>query len=305
MDLAHKKDVYVKTLEERLTALLKNKNYPPVIYDAISYSLLGGGKRMRPVLLLAACEAVADDDESGISPELSETLRFNCALDFACAIEMIHTYSLIHDDLPAIDNDDTRRGRPTNHKVFGEAMAILAGDALLNMSYELMIDACIRHQYLNCLPALVEIARSAGINGMIGGQVMDVHTEGTTVDEETLLYIHEHKTAALIKASIVAGAIIGGAGGRYLKTFRQAANHMGLAFQIKDDILDVTGDSSTLGKPVGSDARNNKNTYVSVFGLEQARRDYQYMWDSCIQHFNELGAEFLAAYAKDLRDRVR
>ena len=304
MDFAQTKNKYNELLEERLTQLLAGKKYPPVIYEAISYSLLNQGKRMRPILLLAACEAANSNESSIIPTDVAGAFKLTCALDFACAVEMIHTYSLIHDDLPAIDNDDTRRGRPTCHVMFGEAMAILAGDALLNMSYELMIDACTKHQYLNCLPALAEISRAAGINGMIGGQVMDIHTSGKPIDEETLLYVHENKTAALIKASVTAGAIIGGECGKKLEKYGIAAGKMGLAFQILDDILDITGDATALGKPIGSDAKNNKNTYVSVFGLERAQKDYLSMWDGCIKQFDRLGAKFLASFAKNLRDRV-
>jgi len=304
MDYVKARNSYVSKIDGRLASILDGKSHPPAIYESIAYSLLSKGKRLRPVLLLGACEAAIPPDTGDASHEVVKAFRLACSLDFACAVEMIHTYSLIHDDLPILDNDDLRRGVPTNHKVYGDAVALLAGDALLNMSYELMIDNSIKYQYLRCLPAMAEVARAAGINGMIGGQVMDVYTEGTRVDEATLHYIHENKTAALIRASVAAGAIIGGAEGAGLEKYRLAASNMGLAFQIMDDILDVTGSEADLGKPIGSDARNAKNTYVSIFGLERAKRDYFNLWDNCIVQFDELGARFLTNLAKDLRDRV-
>jgi len=305
MNFVETKDRYKKSVEDRLASLVSGNLHPPKIYEAMSYSLLGGGKRLRPTLLLAAYESVSyPTGDTATSNHLAEKVRAACALDFACALEMIHTYSLVHDDLPALDNDNMRRGRPTNHIVFGEAMAILAGDALLNKSYELMIDTSAKYQYIRCLPALVEISRAAGINGMIGGQVMDINTAGQDIDDETLLYIHNHKTAALIQAAITAGAIIGGASGRALDKFKLAGHHMGLGFQIMDDILDVIGDESSVGKPIGSDAKNNKNTYVSVFGIERATVDYHNMWDNCVQIFDDLGASFLSEYAKELRSRI-
>jgi len=303
MTFADTKAKYQELIEQRLAALVSNSDIgdikPPVIYEAVSYSLLGGGKRLRPMLLLAAFDATSAPVGGGV-PDAP----LSCALDFACAIEMIHTYSLIHDDLPAIDNDDLRRGRPTNHVVYGEAMAILAGDSLLNMAYETMANACVKYQPKHGLAALAEVARGAGIKGMIGGQVMDVHTEGTPIDEETLLYIHRNKTAALIKAAIVAGAILAGANDTQLEKFKTAALDMGIGFQIMDDILDVVGDTASLGKHIGSDAKNGKNTYVSLFGMERAKHDYTTIWGRCITTFEELGATFLAEYAKDLQSRV-
>jgi len=303
MTFADKKSDYQKTIEKRLAALVSDSDIsgikPPVIYEAIGYSLLGGGKRLRPVLLLAAFDATLDIRET-----LPPDPEFFCALDFACAVEMIHTYSLIHDDLPAIDNDDMRRGRPTNHIVYGEAMAILAGDSLLNMAYETMVNACVKYQPKHGLSALAEITHAAGLKGMIGGQVMDVHTEGTPISEETLLYIHHHKTAALIKTAIMAGAILGGADKTQLKKFKAAAIDMGIGFQIMDDILDVVGDEVSLGKHIGSDVKNSKNTYVTLFGMERAKHDYAAVWSRCITTFEELGATFLAEYAKNLQNRV-
>ena len=311
MTFADTKAKYQELIETRLAALVSNSDIgdikPPMIYEAVSYSLLGGGKRLRPMLLLAAFYAVAGnkhDNLSAFKNGASGTPPPTSALDFACAIEMIHTYSLIHDDLPAIDNDDMRRGRPTNHIVYGEAMAILAGDSLLNMAYETMANACVKYQPQRGLAALAEVAHAAGLKGMIGGQVMDVHTEGTPINEETLLYIHRNKTAALIKTAIVAGATLGGADDTQLEKFKAAALDMGIGFQIMDDILDVVGDEISLGKHIGSDAKNGKNTYVSLFGMERAKQDYATIWSRCIAAFEELGATFLADYAKDLQSRV-
>ena len=301
MTFAETKSKYQQLIEKRLETLISGDDIgdikPPVIYEAAAYSLLGGGKRLRPMLLLAAFEAVSGNDDA-------TTPAFSCALDFACAVEMIHTYSLIHDDLPAIDNDDMRRGRPTNHIVYGEAMAILAGDSLLNLAYETMLNACAKYQPQNGLAAAAEVARFAGIQGMIGGQVMDVHTEGTPIGEETLLYIHRNKTAALISAAITAGAILGKASDRQLEEYKTAALDMGIGFQIIDDILDVVGDAASLGKHIGSDAKNGKNTYVSLFGMERAKRDYTAVWDRCTAIFERLDAKFLADYAQELRSRV-
>jgi len=297
------KERYHRSVDERLADLLSGKTNPPNIYEAISYSLLGGGKRMRPILLLGAFEAASTSNGYATSGLLFES-RYACALDFACAIEMIHNYSLIHDDLPALDNDDLRRGRPTNHKVFGEAMAILAGDALLNMAYELMIEASSKHSQIESLPALAEVSSCAGIKGMIGGQVMDIHTQGTEIDGDTLHFIHEGKTAALTQAAVTAGAIIGGATGADLHKFRTAGRNMGLAFQIMDDILDVTGDETKLGKRIGSDKKNAKNTYVSLFGLKQAMADYSQIWDNCVDVYKDLDAVFLTAYMINNKSRV-
>jgi geranylgeranyl diphosphate synthase type II len=223
---------------------------PPSIHRAMRYSVMAGGKRLRPILVIAGAEAVGG--------------RADMVLPTACALELIHTYSLIHDDLPAMDDDDYRRGRLTNHKVFGEAIAILAGDALLTLAFGLLAEHA-------SLDVVKEVAAAAGTSGMIGGQVVDIQSEGKAVDAETLEYIHRHKTAALIRASLVSGAMLSGASASALQAIREAGGHLGLAFQIVDDILDVEGSLEELGKMAGSDRRKKKVTYPEQFGLEASR----------------------------------
>ena len=232
--------------------------YPQVIHRAMRYSVMGGGKRLRPVLVMSAAETVGGRAED--------------VLPAACAIELIHTYSLVHDDLPAMDNDDFRRGKPTNHKVFGEAVALLAGDALLTLAFQLLGDTKSAHPE-NILKVVREVASGCGTFGLIGGQVVDTFSSTEEkMDEKTLEYIHSRKTGALYKASVRAGAILAGAREEELQSLTEFAEYLGLAFQIKDDILDVEGDEKKLGKPVGSDIRNKKATYPALFGLEAARQ---------------------------------
>jgi geranylgeranyl diphosphate synthase type II len=234
-------------------------NYPPVIFQAVRYSLLAGGKRLRPILCLAAAEAAGGD--------------YRAVLPVACALEMIHTYSLIHDDLPAMDDDDLRRGRPTSHKVFGEAVAILAGDALLTEAFAQMSAADRMPQIPpdRILRVVHDIARAAGFWGMVGGQVMDIQSETAAADEETLLYIHTRKTGAMIGASVRAGAILVGAQTGEIEALAAYGRHVGLAFQIADDILNVEGDRMALGKGTGSDAVRGKLTFPQLMGLDASR----------------------------------
>jgi geranylgeranyl diphosphate synthase type II len=232
--------------------------YPPVIFQAMRYSVFAGGKRVRPILAIAAAEAVgatADD-----------------VMPLACALECIHTYSLIHDDLPALDNDDYRRGRLTNHKVFGEANAILAGDALLTLAFELLSDARRWPAYRpdRILPVVHEIAYAIGGFGMIGGQVVDLQMEGREVDLPTLHYIHAHKTGALIRAAVRSGALLAGGSAAEVGALTEYGTHVGLAFQIMDDILDVKGDERLMGKALRKDAERRKATYPGVVGLAAA-----------------------------------
>jgi geranylgeranyl diphosphate synthase type II len=240
-------------------ALPGEANYPPVIFQAVRYSLLAGGKRLRPILCLAAAEAVGGD--------------YRAVLPLACALEMIHTYSLIHDDLPAMDDDDLRRGRPTSHKVFGEAVAILAGDALLTEAFAQMSAADRMPQIPpdRILRAVHDIAQAAGFWGMVGGQVMDIQSETAAADEETLLYIHTRKTGAMIGASVRAGAILVGAQAGEIEALATYGRHVGLAFQIADDILNVEGDRTALGKGTGSDAVRGKLTFPQLMGLDASR----------------------------------
>ena len=232
-----------------------------ILMNAMRYGVFTGGKRFRPTLLLAACEVAGG--------------QIYDAIDFACAIELIHAYSLIHDDLPSMDNDEYRRGMHTTHIVFGEAIAILAGDALLNKAFEVMSEACIKNFSPRAVRAMNIIAQASGSDGMVGGQAIDLISEHMIIDEQTLLYIHEHKTAALIKASLHAGAILGGATDTSL--YEDIGGLLGLAFQIKDDCLDVTSTVQVLGKKPESDSKNGKQTYVSMFGLNKATSDYENM----------------------------
>lgn len=228
----------------------------PQLADSMRYSLMAGGKRLRPILVMAAADAVG--------------ARGTDFVQVACGIEMIHTYSLIHDDLPAMDNDDYRRGKLTNHKVYGEALAILAGDALLTQAFEVIL----RQQGVPA-EVLVQVVRemsvAAGPNGMVGGQVIDMLSEGKRISLEELRRMHMGKTGALFRAAIRSGAILGGADAARLEALTTYADCFGLAFQITDDILDVVGDEAVIGKPVGSDERNDKSTYVTLTSLEEAR----------------------------------
>ena len=227
------------------------------VMESMRYSLFAGGKRLRPILLMAAADAVGSDGQ-----------RF---LQSACALEMIHTYSLIHDDLPAMDDDDYRRGRLTNHKVFGEGMAILAGDGLLTLAFETLLsqpgvtpDVLVR--------VTSEVAQAAGPSGMVGGQAIDLGSEGQQPSPEVMKLMHRLKTGALFRASLRAGAMLGGGSDEDVRGLTDYAEQFGLAFQITDDILDVTGTEAVLGKPIGSDEKNNKATYVSVYSLPAAQR---------------------------------
>ena len=255
-DVLKQKIDYIETLLNKY--MPKEEGYQKTIIEAMNYSLKAGGKRLRPILTLESCKIVGGNEED--------------AIPFAMAIEMIHTYSLIHDDLPALDNDDLRRGKPTNHKVFGEGMATLAGDALLNYAFELMLSSSIDKEDSNkYLKAINEVAKHAGIYGMIGGQVVDVESENKIIDRDKLDFIHLNKTAAMIVGCMRAGAIIGGASEEELEKVTKYGRNIGLSFQIVDDILDITGDEEKLGKPIGSDLENHKSTYPSLLGLEKSR----------------------------------
>ena len=233
---------------------------PQPLRSAMRYSLLLPGKRLRPCLLLAAYHLLRDDWET--------------VIPFACALEMIHTYSLVHDDLPAMDDDALRRGKPTNHRVYGEDMAILAGDGLLNMAYETMLEAPYAQEHpAEALRAMQEIACRAGVRGMVAGQTLDVKLEGHTPSMESVRYIHLHKTADLLTAPVVAGLMLAGATEEQLEAGRAYGRGLGLAFQIIDDLLDLEGDVASLGKETGMDAQRGKMTWPAVRGVEQARAD--------------------------------
>ena len=249
---------------------------PPSVHRAMRYSVMAGGKRLRPILVIAGAEAV------GGAPDT--------VMPTACALELIHTYSLIHDDLPAMDDDDYRRGRPTSHKVFGEAIAILAGDALLTLAFRLIADNTPIVKDPTVLRDVVaEVAGAAGTFGMVGGQVVDIESEGKTVSAETLEYIHRHKTAALIRASLRVGALLGGGDARAVRTISEAGSELGLAFQIIDDILDVEGSLEQLGKTAGSDERKQKATYPAVHGLEASRRQAKVLIERTKQRLAAFG----------------
>lgn len=236
--------------------------YPEKIYDAMRYSLLAGGKRLRPILCLATCELIGG--------------TIDMAMPTACALEMIHTMSLIHDDLPAMDNDDYRRGKLTNHKVYGEDIAILAGDGLLAYAFE-HVAMETKHVPNDRLLRIVAIlGRAVGAAGLVGGQVVDLESEGNTdVCLETLNFIHNHKTAALLEASVTSGSILAGVSDADLQKLTHYAQHIGLAFQIVDDILDITATQEELGKTAGKDLRAQKATYPSIWGLEESRQQAQ------------------------------
>jgi geranylgeranyl diphosphate synthase type II len=231
---------------------------PESLREAMRYSLLAGGKRLRPILCLAACELAGGNGEQ--------------AMATAVALEMIHTMSLIHDDLPAMDNDDLRRGQPTNHKVFGEANAILAGDALLTRAFEMVALRSPGVPPERLLRVVGELALASGAPGLVGGQVVDLESEGQSVDLDTLEYIHLHKTGALLRACVISGALIAGAPDPLLDALGIYARGIGLAFQIIDDILDVTASSEVLGKTAGKDLTADKTTYPKLLGLEESRR---------------------------------
>ncbi len=243
-------------VDAALERLLPAQTAPPSsVHTAMRYSVFAGGKRIRPILCLETARIFTSDVTPALHP--------------ACALEFIHTYSLIHDDLPALDNDDLRRGKPTCHKKFGEALAILAGDALLTLAFQ-TISATLAPSE-RCVSILSEVASAAGtINGMVGGQVADVEAEGKRVDPQTLEYIHRSKTAALIRASISAGALCAGAGPEDVARLRRFGETIGWAFQVTDDILDVEESSAALGKTAGKDMAQQKATYPSVFGLERS-----------------------------------
>ena len=265
-----------KLIDERMLSFLpQGKAYPESIHEAMHYSLLAGGKRLRPVLVMAAAEAVGGDR--------------NTILPFAIAAELIHTYTLIHDDLPALDNDDLRRGKPTNHKVFGEAIAILAGDALLTQAFIIMTRAAgMETVPPECiLKATHEMAGALGSTGMIGGQVVDLESEGKRINSETLEYIHIYKTGFLIRACIRCGGVLSQASKGQLSSLSSFGAHIGLAFQIIDDILDITGDQEKLGKDIGSDLTKNKATYPALYGLEESKRKAEELVEESIDCLNE------------------
>ncbi|MBO4824124.1 MAG: polyprenyl synthetase family protein [Lachnospiraceae bacterium] len=264
------------------------------LMEAMRYSVYGTGKRLRPILMEASAELFRGD-----APELPY---------FMAAIELIHSYSLVHDDMPCIDNDEYRRGRKTTHAVYGETTALLAGDGLLNFAYETAAAAFNdTKDPVKTANALKILARKAGIFGMVGGQAVDVHCEKNNdpLTQEKLLYIHENKTAALIEAAMMIGAVLGGASQADVKKMEEAASAIGIAFQIRDDILDVVGTFEELGKPIGSDADNDKDTYVTLFGFDKAKEDVQMYSDKALSIIESFGGdkEFLLKLVESLISR--
>lgn len=251
---------------------------PETLHEAMRYSVFAGGKRIRPILMMAACEAVG-----------GEAVQ---VLPAACAIEMIHTYSLIHDDLPAMDNDDLRRGRPTNHKVYGDATAILAGDALLTEAFILLSSP---RSFPDCDETTIRqvihlLARAAGSQGMVGGQVVDMQSEGQKIDFPTLEFIHARKTGALLLAAVQCGGLLGGADAAQFRQLTRFGEAAGLAFQVADDILDVVGDQAQLGKDVGSDQARGKATYPALLGLDEARQKAGELRNLALEALQPLGS---------------
>ncbi|MBI3399565.1 MAG: polyprenyl synthetase family protein [Deltaproteobacteria bacterium] len=283
--LKEKEDIINKALDSLLP---REDEFPQRLHKAMRYSIFAGGKRIRPILCLAAAEVFGKPD--------------NNVMNIACAIEMIHTYSLIHDDLPAIDNDGLRRGMPTNHKVFGEAMAILAGDALLTKAFQIMSkeSAVSGQQSALILKTIHEIATAAGSTGMVGGQVVDIESEGKEVAFPVLEYIHIHKTGELILASVRAGAIMTDTDNKGLEAITRYGEAIGLAFQIADDILDIEGNKEDVGKNIGGDVKKGKVTYPSILGVDESRKRARELIDIAIASIDDFGNK-----AEPLREIAR
>ena len=291
MSIREELAVRAENVNQIITEYLpKEESLQKTIFEAMNYSLLAGGKRIRPILMEEAYNMF-----SAVRGGASK----NTIKAFMAAMEMIHTYSLVHDDLPAMDNDEYRRGKKTTHAVYGETMGILAGDALLNYAFETAADAFEDENVdLSYLKAYQVLAKKAGAYGMIGGQVVDIETEGMTAEQvtiERLEYIHLLKTAALLEASLMIGAILGGASMEEVAVMEQVGRKVGLAFQIQDDVLDVTSSMEVLGKPIGSDEKNNKVTYVTLVGLEKAKEEVAKLSEEALSLLGQLTvqSEFL------------
>ena len=270
-----------------------SETFPPPLFEAMRYSLFAGGKRIRPAFCLGAAQAAGGDP--------------GAALPFAAALEMIHTYSLIHDDLPAMDDDDLRRGRPTSHVVFGEGIAILAGDGLLTDAFAVLTgpEVLAAHPPERVARVVWEVARAAGSGGMVGGQALDLKSEGVAVELPVLEFLHTHKTGALIRASTVVGALAAGAAEDQVAALARYAERIGLAFQIADDLLDVEGSTAALGKPVGSDQGLAKATYPALLGLAESKRRAQELLEegvACLEPFGQ-AAEALRALGRFVVER--
>lgn len=277
---------YINLVNTRLSELLKGEN--DIVYEAMKYSVENGGKRIRPVLVLESCKMCGGDISS--------------ALDVACALEMIHTYSLIHDDLPCMDDDDMRRGKPSCHVKFGEEYALLAGDALLTYAFEVIagakLDDTKKVKAISCL------SRNAGFSGMVGGQVIDLQSEGKKISYDTLREMHSKKTGALIRCAVTLGCICAGADKVTTDALVNYADNIGYAFQAVDDILDVVSTEEVLGKPIGSDAECEKTTYVTLFGVEKAKQLADELTQNAIKSIDSFeNSDFLVRLAKELTER--
>lgn len=288
---------YKEIIDAHLLDFIPNIDNKSIsLYESMKYSLTAGGKRLRPILLLAACEFAGGD--------------INEAIPYACAVEYIHTYSLIHDDLPAMDNDDLRRGLPTNHKIYGDALAILAGDGLLTTAFEAINKDMMMYfdnpgKMRKRISASFEIAKGAGCKGMVAGQVSDIEAETNDCSNEMLEYIHINKTAALIKSAIKAGLYLGNPSSDMLSQLDKYAENLGLAYQIADDILDVIGNPEELGKETGSDKKKNKTTYTSINGLEAAQDRLEQLTENAVEAIADYydNAEFFRDLVLELKDR--
>ena len=292
MDFKEQLKEYQEVINKELEKYLRKNDCPEkVLNTSMEYSLMAGGKRLRPILVLATYKLFNEEIEK--------------CMPYAVAIEMVHNFSLIHDDLPALDNDNFRRGRLTNHKAFGENVAILAGDALLSHAFEVMANAAARFSDGRGIAAMQAIAHGAGVYGMVAGQVVDVINDGKKVDADTLRFIHTKKTGAMIEGAFLAGAALGGANDATKEILQQAATKIGLAFQIQDDILDVIGTVEELGKPLHSDEKNAKNTYVSLFGLEASEAEVERLTAQALEQLESFGSRsaFLQELTKHLVGR--
>ena len=287
--------IYKNLIDERINDYFSDKldkaTYNKLLYESMYYSMKNGGKRVRPLLFLLVYNAYKPN--------------YLDYLDFALALEMIHCYSLIHDDLPCLDNDDIRRGCSTNHIVYGEAVALLAGDALLNEAFELLFILSINDE--SCAKASYEIVKSAGGFGMIGGQIADILGENKILNEEELKYMHENKTGKLINASIISAGILCSLSQENLGILDELGEKLGYAFQIKDDILDVVGDEIKLGKSINSDVKNNKSTFVTLYGLDESKRIYNELCEECLILLNKIAeseeATLLKFFVQELINR--
>ena len=292
-------DEYKELVDQHLMDFIPNIDNKSIsLYESMKYSLTAGGKRLRPVLLLAACEFAGGNIKE--------------AIPYACAIEYIHTYSLIHDDLPAMDNDDLRRGLPTNHKVYGDAIAILAGDGLLNCAFEaiskdMMLFYDSPEKIRKRVNAAYEIAKGAGVRGMVAGQVSDIEAENAIASKEMLEYIHLNKTGALIRAAIKAGLYLGNPTDSMINDLEKYSENLGIAYQIADDIMDVVGNPDEMGKAAGSDEKKHKNTYTSILDIDHARNRLDELTAKAVESIEKYydNAEFFRNLVLDLAKRSK